>query len=209
LKGEENDRYKPIPYPCLLMFDSEEHVFLNKKRAMTETFKIVLTAVCGVAVFVIGQLVAKFLIDPLQEQKRLIGEIAASIILYSNVGSGIESHYYNQIRLLGQSDDPSKDINIDRYKELINAEWARSDEAAKVLRRQATELLSKTNAIPCYRLLSYLRQVPPLDDIVAASSELIGMSNATHGHTTYSSRIETVIRRLNLKSVAKQQGLLK
>lgn len=174
---------------------------------MTETFKIVLTAVSGVAVFVIGQLVAKFVIDPIQEQKKLIGEIAATIILYSNVGSGIEKDYYDHMTSLANSDRAGKEIDIDRYKELIKAERGRSDEAARVLRRQATELLSKTHAIPFYRLLSRLRQVPKLDDILAVSSQLIGMSNSTHGEAGFGSGIEKVIRLLNLTSLAEQRGL--
>ncbi len=43
---------------------------------MSEGFKIALTAMAGVIVFVIGQVVVKFLIEPLHEQKELIGEMA-------------------------------------------------------------------------------------------------------------------------------------
>lgn len=174
---------------------------------MSELLKIALTAVGGVTVFVIGQLVAKFLIEPIHEQKKLIGEIAATIIFYSNVGAGVEQHYFDQIKAIDKSDDPKKEILIDRYTNILNSHWAKSDEAAMTLRRQATELLGKTHAIPFYKLLSLLRQVPKLDNITAASSELIGMSNSTHGEAGAASRIENVIRFLNLNTVAKQQGL--
>jgi hypothetical protein len=174
---------------------------------MSELLKITVTAVGGVTVFVIGQLVAKFLIEPIHEQKKLIGEIAATIIFYSNVGAAVEQHYFDQIKAIDRSDDPQKEILIDRYKNILNSHWARSDEAATTLRRQATELLGKTHAIPFYRLLSSLRQVPKLENITAASSELIGMSNTTHGEVGCDSRIENVIRLLNLNIVAKQRGL--
>jgi hypothetical protein len=49
--------------------------------------------------------------------------------------------------------------------------------------------------------------VPKLENITAASSELIGMSNTTHGEAGFDSRIENVIRLLNLNTVAKQRGL--
>jgi len=96
---------------------------------------------------------------------------------------------------------------IDRYKNILNSHWARSDEAATTLRRQATELLGKTHAIPFYGLLSRFSQVPKLENITAASSELIGMSNSTRGEAGFSSRIEKIIWLLNLKTFAKQQGL--
>lgn len=174
---------------------------------MSELFKIALTAVGGVTVFVIGQLVTKFLIEPIHEQKKLIGEIAATIIFYSNVGAGVEQHYYDQIKAIDKSDDPQKQILIGRYVDILKSHWARSDEAATTLRRQATELLGKTHAIPFYKLLSRVSQVPKLENITAASSELIGMSNSTHGETGSASRIENVIRLLDLNTVAKQQGL--
>ena len=173
---------------------------------MSELLKITLTAVGGVTVFVIGQLMAKFLIEPIHEQKKLIGEIAATIIFYSNVGAGVEQHYYDRIKSIDESDDSQKQILIDRYKNILNSHWSRCDEAATTLRRQATELLGKTHAIPFYRLLSRLRQVPKVENITAASSELIGMSNSTHGEA-FAFRIENVIRLLNLNTVAKQRGL--
>lgn len=174
---------------------------------MSELLKITLTAVGGVTVFVIGQLVAKFLIEPIHEQRKLIGEIAATIIFYSNVGAGVEQHYFDQIKAIDKSEDPQKEILIERYKNILTSHWARSDEAATTLRRQATELLGKTHAIPFYGLLSRLRQVLKLENITAASSELIGMSNSTRGEAGFSSRIENIIWLLNLKTLAKQQGL--
>jgi hypothetical protein len=174
---------------------------------MSELLKITLTAVGGVTVFVIGQLVAKFLIELIHEQRKLIGEIAATIIFYSNVGAGVEQHYFDQIKAIDKSEDPQKEILIERYKNILTSHWARSDEAATTLRRQATELLGKTHAIPFYGLLSRLRQVLKLENITAASSELIGMSNSTRGEAGFSSRIENIIWLLNLKTLAKQQGL--
>jgi len=147
---------------------------------MSEALKIVLTALLGVVVFVLGQIVVRFLIEPLLSQKKLIGEITGTIIFYSNVGAGIEQYYYDQIKRLTESEDPLKDIVIDRNKDILKSHWRNSDDAALTLRRQATELLGKTNAIPLYRCWAFLHLVRKLDDIVAASSQLIGMSNSTH-----------------------------
>jgi hypothetical protein len=174
---------------------------------MSEALKIAVTVLGGVTVFVIGQLIVKFLIEPIHDHKKLVGEIAATIIFYSNVGAGMEQYYYDQIKAIDMSDDPQKQIVIDRYKDLLKSHWARCDEASITLRRQATELLGKTHAVPCYRFFSRIKQVPKLDHLTAACSELIGMSNSTHGEDRYGSRIETIIRLLNLRTVAKQRGM--
>ena len=123
---------------------------------MSEALKIAFTALGAVIVFVIGEIVVKFLIEPIQEQKKLIGEIAGSIIFYSNVGAGIEQHYYDQIKAVDKSDDPHKHIVIGRYEELIKSRWVLSDEASKTLLRQASELFGKDscNSVLC-NLVSY------------------------------------------------------
>jgi len=174
---------------------------------MSEALKITLTALVGVVVFVIGQVVVKFLIEPLQEQKKLLGEIAGSLVFYSNVGAGMEQHYYEQIKALNKSDDPLKEIAIDRYRDILRNHWRKSDEASTTLRRQASELLGKTHAVPLYAFWSFLGRVPKIDDVVAASTQLIGMSNSTHGQSSFGSRIEQIVRLLNLKPLAKQLGI--
>jgi hypothetical protein len=174
---------------------------------MSEELKIALTVLGGLVVFVTGQIVVKFIIEPIHDQKKLIGEIAGTIIFYCNVGAGMEQHYYDQIKAINKSDDPMKGILIDRYKDLINAHWGKSDEASKVLRQQATELLGKTHAIPLYRLWAFLRRVPKLDDVIEASTQLIGMSNSTHSDSSFDSRIEEIVRRLGIRTVAKQRGI--
>ena len=175
--------------------------------SLSEAFKITLTALGGVIVFVVGQVLVKFLIDPIHEQRKLIGEIAATIIFYSNVGAGVEQHYYDQIKAIAESSDSQKAIVIDRYKDILKGHWAKADQASDTLRRQATELLARTHAIPLYRTLSFFGRVPKLDDVIAASSELIGMSNSTHGDSSIDLRIKEIIRRLDLKPLAKQRGI--
>jgi hypothetical protein len=55
---------------------------------MTEIQKILLasgsTVVAGVIVFVAGQLLVKFVLEPIQELRRLIGAIAHSLAFYAN-----------------------------------------------------------------------------------------------------------------------------
>ena len=53
---------------------------------MSETLKIVLTSsrtiLGGIVVFVVGQVITKFVIEPMHERSKLIGEIANSLIYY-------------------------------------------------------------------------------------------------------------------------------
>ena len=173
---------------------------------MSEVLKIALTAAGGVTVFVLGQVLVKFLIDPIHEQKKLIGEIAATIIFYSNVGAGMEQYYYDKIKAIADSDESQKAIVVDRYKEILKSHWGKADEAAVTLRRQATELLAKTHAIPLYGFWSFFRRVPKVEDVLTASSALIGMSNSTHRDSALDERINEIITLLDLKTLAKHRG---
>jgi hypothetical protein len=46
-----------------------------------------ITVVLGFVVFVLGQIAQRFFIEPIQEQRRVIGEIAYVVLYYGNVGS--------------------------------------------------------------------------------------------------------------------------
>jgi len=51
---------------------------------MSEGLKIALTAVVGITVFIVGQIIMKWFIEPIQEQRKLIGEIAHALKFYKN-----------------------------------------------------------------------------------------------------------------------------
>src|SRR6185369_16902861 len=57
---------------------------------MSEGLKIALTAVAGVAVFVVGQIIQKLLIEPIQKQKEAIGEILYVIDYYISLNLGLD-----------------------------------------------------------------------------------------------------------------------
>jgi len=52
---------------------------------MSEGFKIALTAVAGIAVFIAGQIIMKWFIEPIQEQRKLRGKIIYGLAYYANV----------------------------------------------------------------------------------------------------------------------------
>jgi hypothetical protein len=109
------------------------------------------TAFGAVLVFVLGQIITKFIIDPIHEQKKVIGEIADALIYYSNE--------YSSPLFLGKMDK-------------------KGQEASDRFRRLATQLMSKSHLIPWYGFWSRIGFVRPIQTVADARSALIGLSNS-------------------------------
>lgn len=111
-----------------------------------------LTVLGGVAVFVVGQLLAKFVIEPIHEFKKLLGEIRFGLVF----------HMQAIVTPVGDK--------------------ASEDEASTALRKLACDLLSMSGAIPFYGFWSaaFCDFVPRPEQVNAAFSQLIGLSNSVH-----------------------------
>lgn len=120
---------------------------------MGELERIVLTSAFtilgGLTVLVLGQIVIKFLVEPLHEQRKLIGETVDSLIFYANV-------YSNP----GLSKEEAM------------------DEASEDLRRKASLLRARTYAIPGYAVLALCRLTRPQSAIEDAARNMIFVSNS-------------------------------
>lgn len=141
-----------------------------------------LTILGGILIFVGGQILTKFIVEPFYEQSKLIGEIANSLIYYANVGAGVEPYYFQQLQALSKRDDleeVAQKLMVERYEELIRNESKQLGEARIVLRQQASQLMGRTNAIPFYGLWVVLSFgfLPSRKSVIEASQELIGLSN--------------------------------
>jgi hypothetical protein len=128
------------------------------KRAednLSDLEKILLTTLAtvlgGVAVFTVGQVLTRFLIEPIHEQRKLVGTIADSLLYYA--------HY-----LADSFDRPIAEVG----------------EAPDKFRRLAAELMAKTVAIPGYRVWGWLRVIRPFNQVIAARGALFGLSNTLH-----------------------------
>jgi len=55
---------------------------------MSEALKIALTAVAGVGVFVLGQIIQKWVVEPIQDQRRAIGELIYQLAYYCSQHEG-------------------------------------------------------------------------------------------------------------------------
>jgi hypothetical protein len=119
---------------------------------MSEIFKIILTSsltvIGGIIVFVVGQIITKCIIEPIHEQAKIIGEIAYSLTMYSNV--------YSNPGILKNE---------------------KKDEASTFLRKCAGQLLARTYSLKLYWLWEKLRIVPRFNSVNLASEKLIGLSN--------------------------------
>ena len=122
-----------------------------EKIAITAAF----TITGGVLVYVIGQLLSKFLIEPTHELKKTIGDVRFNLAFHS----------------------PAIRTPIARTAE-------RSDKAYEALMRSSCDLLTRVHAVPFYGFVSKLSFgfLPPKTAIVQAAVQLRGLS--THVHDT-------------------------
>ena len=122
---------------------------------MSELDKILITSfttvLVGVTVLTVGQVVAKFLIEPIYEQRKTIGTIADALIYYAHHLADSAERSLPEVQ--GASDK---------------------------FRRLASELMARTVAVPGYRFWGWLRIIRPFGQVVAARQALIGLSNSLH-----------------------------
>jgi len=138
-----------------------------------------ITVITGVLVFVIGQIIVKFFIEPANEQSKLIGEIFFGLTYYRNV-------YANP----GSARDEILDKTSDAF------------------RKYGSQLKGTTNAVRSYKLWETLGLVPIRANIDKAVGNLICIANSIHlpyGQTE--SDIEA--GRANKNDADKTESLLK
>src|SRR4051812_41961606 len=103
-----------------------------------------LTAFFGVLVFVAGQFIQRFLLEPIQEQRKAIGEVVFNLTFLGNVDNAA----------------------VRQERELLSTRIVDADDAAKTLRTLAGQLRASLWTIPCYDRLAWIRLVPPRKVIV-------------------------------------------
>jgi hypothetical protein len=142
---------------------------------MSSLVTAALTALFGILVFVVGQFAQRFFLEPIQEQRRVIGEIAYALVFYANVSDVSENRRLG--RPLLELEDPTV--------------------VAKSLRRLASQLRSSLYTVPFYELFSRLKAVPNKEAVLKASQGLVGWSNSIHSGDPYVHR-KSVAEQLKL-----------
>lgn len=121
---------------------------------MDELTKIILPSLLTIAgtvmVFVAGQLLAKFIIEPIHDLKKILGEIDYSLVLHA----------------------PAIHTPIGKEEAEIKAQ--------EVLRKLSCDLRSKIGAIPLYQLWASISCgfLPPKKKANEAAKHLMGLSNS-------------------------------
>lgn len=123
-----------------------------------ELFKATLTAVVGIMVFVLGQIVQRIFLEPIQEQRKVIGEIAYALLMYGNV-------------------DHVAQRNAEGLT-LVELETPLS--VVKAIRGLGARFLQTKRVIPMYSVFAFLRIVPSDSDARRAMHGLTGWSNSIY-----------------------------
>lgn len=167
-------------------------------------FTTFLTVISGVFVLAIGQIIQKLWLEPLLEQKKVLSEIANSLLLYANIGSRIEDMYFRDIKLFEEMKEHKEDrvtqLKEERIEQHIKNEWERTDAARKHQRLLASQLLAATNAIPLYPFWAVLFGRPSPEQINEGSRLLIGLSNNSDAQPS------NIAKCLRMKIVTKRLG---
>ena len=118
---------------------------------MITTPQILAGVITGVLVIVLGQILIRFILDPIAAQRQLLGEIIADLMYYANT-------YCNP--------------GTERTEKL--------NETSKKLRQLSSQLTARTHTIPIYRFWQIIRVVRPYNDIKKVTEKLIFLSNAVY-----------------------------
>ncbi len=111
-----------------------------------------LTLAGGVVLFILNQWVQKFLIEPLHEQRKVIGEIDFLLIFWAWAYS-----------------------NPEAYEHLKPHQIEERRNAAQALRQVASKLVATTNAVRAYRIAW---GAPPKAKVREVAQGLIALSNS-------------------------------
>lgn len=120
---------------------------------MTDVERIIWGAFGGLAVYVAGQLLSKFLIEPIHELRKAVGEVRFNLAFHA----------------------PTIHTPIGRSKES-------SDAAREALLKSSCELIAKIHAVPGYPLSRFAAfgALPCRKDVESAAVQLRGLSTYVH-----------------------------
>jgi len=114
-------------------------------------FTVFFTVLSGVITFVIGQLIVKLLLDPVQDMKRIIGQVSHTLVERANV--------------IANPGVPTKEV---------------MDDTSDSLRRLSSQLHANLYLVPCYDRTAKVFRLPSKEKLLAASTALIGLSNSVY-----------------------------
>jgi hypothetical protein len=134
-----------------------------------------LTVLTGVITFILGQAVLKFVLEPILDHKRAIGEAGEKMIQYANVYSnsaGIRRRFAIDLK---SADTPERRAEVNKLSERWEERERNTEQA---LRLAAAHIVSTAYAIPFKKFFVFWNVIEPYDLVRAATREMIGLSNS-------------------------------
>ncbi|MDB5056003.1 MAG: hypothetical protein JWM44_4053 [Bacilli bacterium] len=134
---------------------------MNDTVILTST----LTVIGGLIVFVIGQIILKYIIEPISDYRKIKSSISITLVYYAN-------SYLNPIEI---NDDNMK------YEALRNER----NEVQTKIRKLASELTGSVQVIPFYFLFYLFGIIPSRKKLLEVATNLIGISNSLWENKMY------------------------
>jgi hypothetical protein len=134
------------------------------------------TSLLTITTLIIGKLIEIVFINPVQDLRKIVGEVAFAVTFCANVFPGTEK------------------IQLNNQQELETAQ--------EYLRNLASKLRSSAQIMPLHSLLHNLKVVPSEEQISQASTALIGWSNSLFDTTDRAARSsfrKLIIKELKIK----------
>lgn len=137
-------------------------------------FTVFITVLSGVLTFVIGQVLVKLVLDPVQELRKTIGQISHTLIERANV--------------IANPGVPTQEV---------------MDETSDSLRKLSSQLHAHLFLVPLYEKTAAIFQLPSKKALLEASDRLIGLANGVYraDETIYevnAKRVESVCDSLGI-----------
>jgi hypothetical protein len=148
------------------------------------------TALLAVVVFVLTQSFLKLVLEPVQDQRELVGEVAPALLFYANV--------------VAEFDVP-EDIAGGRGMK-IGMEREEVEETRKALRGLAGRLRASLWTIPFYDTLARMGWVRSKQDVIEASTQLVGWSNSLSRDDYRDKRLKIIADRLGITEKLEASG---
>lgn len=145
---------------------------------MPDWVSIALTAVFGVFVFAVGQIIQRIFIEPMHDVRRTVGRIAHALTFYQN--------------LMPRTADPFGEGAT------VGVDPEEMKEAGDEIRKLAADLRAFSLVLPCYRLFAAARLVPKRQGIEEASTHLMGWANSL-GREPNAVRAKEIAKALKLR----------
>ena len=86
------------------------------------------TILGGIFVFVVGQVVVKFFLDPFQKYREVVGEIAHSLVYYANVTNALAEYNAQRMEAAQSEAEPRKSVLEEFYRRSIQNDWDNVEE---------------------------------------------------------------------------------